>query len=53
MVEKADSGKYLAHTILPLDWAYKNARMVCRPDSNWLIPNRIKVETNEDKDIDN
>lgn len=37
-VEKTPSGTYLAHTVLPLDWAYTNARLVCRPDSDWLTP---------------
>jgi len=33
---KEPSGNYLARTILPLEWAYMNARLVCRPDSDWL-----------------
>ena len=40
-VEKTPSGSYLGHTALPLDWAYKNARLVCRPDSDWLAPQEI------------
>jgi hypothetical protein len=40
-VEKTPSGAYLAHTILPLDWAYRNARLICRPDSDWLAPQDI------------
>jgi hypothetical protein len=43
-VEKTPSGRYLGHTVLPLDWAYKNARLVCRPDSDWLSPAKITVE---------
>ena len=43
-VEKTDSGKYLGHTVLPLDWAYKNARLICRPDSDWLAPEEIVEE---------
>jgi len=35
-LEKTPSGKYLGHTMLPLDWAYLNARLVCRPGSDWL-----------------
>lgn len=42
VVEKAASGNYLGHTILPLDWAYNNARLVCRPNSDWLSPDLIK-----------
>ena len=40
-VEKTDSGSYLGHTVLPLDWAYRNARLICRPDSDWLAPEEI------------
>ena len=31
-----DSGRYQGHTILTLDMAYSNARLLCRPDSDWL-----------------
>ena len=39
-VQKTDTG-YLGNTIMPLDWAYKSARLVCRPDSDWLAPDQI------------
>lgn len=39
-VQQTDTG-YLGSTILPLDWAYKSARLVSRPDSDWLAPDRI------------
>ena len=42
VVEKTDSGRYFGKTILTLDWAYNNARLVCRLDDNWLIPKSIK-----------
>jgi hypothetical protein len=29
---------YLGRTVLPLDWAYNNARLLTRPDSDWLRP---------------
>lgn len=29
---------YLARTVLPLDWAYNNARLIARPDNEWLVP---------------
>ncbi len=44
VVEKTRSGNYLGHTIFPLDWAYMNARLVCRPDSDWLVPTAIATE---------
>ncbi len=40
-VQKMETG-YLANTILPLDWAYKSARLVCRPDSEWLAVDKIE-----------
>jgi len=43
-VERTPSGQYLGHTILPLDWAYNNARLVCRPDSDWLTPKGIRED---------
>ncbi len=48
-VEKTPSGSYLGHTVLPLDWAYKNARLVCRPDSDWLAPQDIHAVSDEDE----
>jgi len=42
VVEKKDSGNYQGHTILPLDLAYNNARLVCPPNSDWLSPDSIK-----------
>jgi hypothetical protein len=49
-VEKTPSGNYLGHTALPLDWAYKNARLVCRPDSDWLSPKNITAVEGEDEE---
>ncbi len=40
VVRKGDGG-YLAETIYTLDWAYKCARLICRPDSDWLTPSAI------------
>ena len=49
-VEKTEVGSYLGHTVLPLDWAYRNARLICRPDSDWLEPTRIAgIENDEDE----
>lgn len=48
-VEKTPVGSYLGHTVLPLDWAYKNARLVCRPDSDWLAPQDISAEGDEEE----
>ena len=49
-IEKTPVGTYLGHTALPLDWAYKNARLVCRPDSDWLSPKDITAVEGEDEE---
>ena len=36
VVEKTASGRYQGATIYELGWAYKCARLICRPDSDWL-----------------
>lgn len=41
VVEKMSSGNYQGHTCLRLDWAYKYARVVARPDSDWLTAESI------------
>ena len=39
VVSKNDIGnQYLGHTCLTLNMAYNNARLIARPDSNWLKP---------------
>ena len=47
-VEKTPSDRYLGHTMLPLDWAYKNARLICRPDSDWLDAHQIVEGADEE-----
>ncbi len=48
VVEKTKSGNYIGHTILPLNWAYNNARLVARPDSDWLVAEQIEVSNEND-----
>ena len=36
VVERQVSGAYQGQTILPLNLAYSNSRLVTRPDSDWL-----------------
>lgn len=48
-VQRTEAG-YIGNTILPLDWAYKSARLVCRPDSDWLAP--TEIDAGEDAGID-
>ena len=50
VVEKTPSGRYLGSTIYELNWAYKCARLVCRPDSDWLTvatSQQIAIESDE------
>ncbi len=42
VVTRNPSGSYQGRTVLPLDWAYQNARLVCRPDSDWLTPEMVR-----------
>lgn len=34
---------YTAHTIFTLRMAYNNSRLVCRPDSDWLTPQKAAI----------
>jgi len=36
VVERTDSGNYQGQTIYPIDWAYTHARLIARPESDWL-----------------
>lgn len=52
VVERTDKNKYLGHTIYTLEMAYKGARLITRPDSDWLTATSFRisdkiVETNE------
>lgn len=53
VTEKTSSGAYLGHTILTLEMAYNNARLITRPDSDWLETDSIRMSANsviEDED---
>jgi len=51
VVEKTKSNSYLGHTILPLSSAYSNARLIARPDSDWLIVDKIEASFSVDDKI--
>jgi len=36
VTNKDEHGRYEGRTILTLRMAYKNARLLCRPESEWL-----------------
>ena len=40
VVEMTESGAYLGQTVLTMRMAYTDARLVSRPDSDWLSPRR-------------
>ena len=46
VIQKMESGNYIGHTIYPLEWAYSNARLITRPDSDWLITELIHEDDN-------
>ena len=50
VVSKGQSGNYQGETIYPLDWAYRCARLVCRPDSDWLSTNTIQPSQKDDNE---
>lgn len=52
VTEKTPSGNYIGHTILPLNWAYSNARLVARPDSDWLVADQIEIDKEVDDETD-
>lgn len=43
---------YTAHTIYTLDMAYNNSRLVCKPDSDWLVPQSISAHRQSDNSDD-
>lgn len=51
VVERQPSGSYQGQTILPLDIAYSNSRLVARPDSDWLQTDTIAVDPS-DRDLE-
>ena len=47
VISKQPNGKYVGQTIYTLDMAYSDARLIVRPDSDWLIPSEIN-QTQQD-----
>lgn len=45
IIEKSDSNNYRINTIFTLDIAYKKARILMKPESNWLLINKKKEST--------
>jgi hypothetical protein len=43
---------YRAHTVLTLEMAYTNARLIARPDSDWLLPSAAPLSIVHDALVD-
>jgi hypothetical protein len=52
VVTKNPSGSYEGRTVFPLEWSYMNARLVCRPDSDWLTTDLSPGQLDEFDDQD-
>lgn len=52
VVTKERSGRYQGQTIYKLSWAYRCARLVCRPDSDWLSPSCSTKYDNKNVDCE-
>ena len=50
VVEPLQSGAYQGQTVLPLDLAYNNSRLLTRPDSDWLRTDSIQSNGSEDEE---
>lgn len=50
VVELTESGNYQGQTILTLQQAYCDARLLCRPDSEWLDTKKIVLSNTGDED---
>lgn len=51
VVIRNPSGSYQGETILPLDFAYTNSRLVSRPDSDWLRTESITISDGDDGEV--
>lgn len=38
---EASAAYYMANTVLPLDWAYADSRLIARPDNEWLVTDAL------------
>lgn len=42
---------YVGYTILELNWAYSNARLIARPDSDWLAVEALRADEEAQADV--
>jgi len=52
VVERTPSGAYQGQTVLTLDLAYSDSRLVTRPDSDWLKTDSVQAGAADDLDDD-
>ena len=50
VVELTESGAYIGQTILTMRMAYNNARLISRPDSDWLNTS-LKLSDSEESSL--
>lgn len=50
VIERYPNGSYQGQTILTMDMAYKDARLICRPNSEWLAIPSEESDENEDEE---
>lgn len=49
LVLSKDESFYRLETVLELSWAYSNARVLCKPDNSWLVPENIEESDDFDE----
>ena len=49
VVERLDNGMYVGRTVLTMDMAYKDSRLLCRPSGEWLRPADIESDGEEEE----
>ncbi|MEZ5885267.1 MAG: DUF3825 domain-containing protein [Paracoccaceae bacterium] len=52
VVTRTAAGGYSGETVYKLKWAYDHARLVCRPDSDWLTPGADDGADEDDEPAD-
>lgn len=51
VVERLPNGNYQGQTIFDLKMAYQDARQICRPNSEWLLPEKIIKHEDKEKNL--
>ena len=49
VAERLDNGMYVGRTVLTMDMAYKDSRLLCRPSGEWLRPAEIQSSDDEEE----